>query len=599
MRKFFSASLILLLLFVMLSGCGALKGKNAGESNDNSIDYTGETAAPAEEAFAASAEDMFSDRDGRADYDESAAVKIQLNGATATTTDQSVKVEGGRITLTAEGVYIVSGTLDEGALVVKAPDTAKLQVVFRNVSISCATSTPLYIVSADKVFLTLEGESSLACGTSFVSIDENNIDGALYSKQDLTVNGSGTLTVSSPAGHGIVCKDDLVLSGGVLNVTAASHAIDANDSVRIREAELTLSAGKDGIHAENADDSTRGFVYILSGSLEIAAEGDGVSASAHLQLDGGELEISAGGGYENGREHSSAGFGGFPGGGGSGMRPPRTMAAATTEQDDSTSMKGLKCGTGMLISNGSIKINSADDALHSNGTLTVNGGSLELASGDDALHAEDTLTVTAGSISITNSYEGLEAQYIYLRGGDIKLVATDDGLNAAGGTDSSGEGGRDGMFGGHGGGMGAGGNGSIEISGGALSIKASGDGIDANGTLLISGGYTTVTGPTQGDTATLDYDKSGSITGGIFVGTGASGGMAQTFSSSEQGVISVQVGNQTVGTAITLKDSQGNILVSHSPELSFAVVIISTPDIVSGQEYTLTVGSQTEKFKAS
>ena len=146
---------------------------------------------------------------------------------------------------------------------------------------------------------------------------------------------------------------------------------------------------------------------------------------------------------------------------------------------------------------------------------------------------------------------------------DIKLVASDDGLNAAGGTDSSGTiGGRDGMFGGGGkSGMGGGfggmssGNGSIVISGGNLYINSSGDGLDANGTLEITGGYTVVVGPTQGDTATLDYDKSGIITGGTFIGTGASG-MAQTFSDSKQGVIAVSVGNQAAGTQIILKDKK-------------------------------------------
>ena len=186
-------------------------------------------------------------------------------------------------------------------------------------------------------------------------------------------------------------------------------------------------------------------------------------------------------------------------------------------------------------------------------------------------------------------------------GGNITLVASDDGLNAAGGTDQSGSGGRDNMFGGgRPGGFGgsSSSNGSIVVSGGTLYIQSSGDGMDANGTLTISGGHTTVCGPTQGDTATLDYDKSGTITGGTFIGTGAAG-MAQTFSDSEQGVISVSVGNQAAGTAITLKDTKGNTLITHTPKLSFAIVILSSPDIVSGDTYTITVGSQSAQFKAS
>ena len=148
------------------------------------------------------------------------------------------------------------------------------------------------------------------------------------------------------------------------------------------------------------------------------------------------------------------------------------------------------------------------------------------------------------------------------------------------------------------GGMSGNSNGSIKVSGGNLYINSSGDGMDANGTLEISGGYTVVVGPTQGDTATLDYDTSGIITGGTFIGTGASG-MAQTFSDSKQGVVAVSVGNQPAGTQIILKDKNGNTVLEHTPELNFAVVILSSPDMTKGENYTITVGTQSGEFEAS
>jgi hypothetical protein len=149
------------------------------------------------------------------------------------------------------------------------------------------------------------------------------------------------------------------------------------------------------------------------------------------------------------------------------------------------------------------------------------------------------------------------------------------------------------------GGMSSGGNGSIQVSGGTLSVTASGDGMDANGTLEISGGHITVEGPTQGDTATLDYDVSGIITGGTFIGTGASG-MAQTFSGSEnQGVISVSVGSRTAGTPFSLTDANGTkIIDGFVPELSYAVVILSTPELRKGESYTITVGTDSGTFEA-
>ena len=369
------------------------------------------------------------------------------------------------------------------------------------------------------------------------------------------------------------------------------------------------------IHCENSDDAAKGFVYISGGTIKAEAEGDGIAASAYMQIESGTIDLLVGGGSENGSKAHSDHFGGFMGGGPGGGRPGGMGPgnSQTTETDEnSTSMKGLKAANSMLISGGNITINSADDAIHSDVSLTINGGIFTIASGDDAIHAEDTLTVTAGKIDISESYEGLEALHIDVQGGDIKLVASDDGLNAAGGTDQSGtEGGRDGMFGGGPGGMGGGrpggggfggmsgnSNGSIKISGGNLYINSSGDGLDANGTLEISGGYTVVVGPTQGDTATLDYDKSGIITGGTFIGTGAAG-MAQSFSDSDQGVIALQVGNQSAGTQIILKDKGGKTILAHTPELNFAVVILSSPELVKGETYTITVGTQSGDFEAS
>ncbi len=615
MRKIIS---VLLILTLLLAGCGNNSKPNGSESGNGTTDNGGENsnAAPVDVDFSQTDGDMFTERDSKTEYDTSKAVTIQLNGTSATTSSDSVQINGSTVIIKEEATYVISGSLN-GMVVVDAPDTAKLQLVLNGVDITSETSAALYILEADKVFVTLADgtTNTLANGGSFVAIDDNNIDGAVYSKQDLTFNGTGSLTVTSPAGHGIVCKDDLVFTGGTYTVNAASHGLDANDSVRIAEAALTIDAGKDAIHCENSEYAAKGFIYISGGTIKAEAEGDGIAASAYMQIVDGTIDLLVGGGSENGSKAHSDNFGGFMGGGHGGGRPggigPGNSQTTGTEENG-TSMKGLKAANGMLISGGNITVNSADDAIHSDVSLTINGGTFTIASGGDAVHAEDTLTVTAGKIDISESYEGLEALNIKVMGGDIKLVASDDGLNAAGGTDSSGTtGGRDGMFGGGPGGMGGGrpggggfggmsgnSNGSIKVSGGNLYINSSGDGLDANGTLEISGGYTVVVGPTQGDTATLDYDTSGIITGGTFIGTGASG-MAQTFSDSKQGVVAVSVGNQPAGTQITLKDKNGNTVLEHTPELNFAVVILSSPELVKGETYTITVGTQSGEFEAS
>ena len=605
MKKQISVFLVLAILLSLLAGCSQ-EGTNPGGTSPS-----GSSGAPADVDFSQTDEDMFTERDRDASYDAGKAVTVRLSGNSASASSDSVQINGSTVILKEEATYIISGELTDGMLVVDAPETAKLQLVFNGVRITSQTCAALYILEADKVFLTLaEGsDNSLINGGSFSSIDENNIDGVLFSKQDLTLNGAGSLTVTSPAGHGIVCKDDLVITGGSYVIHTASHGLDANDSVRIAGADLTVDAGKDAIHCENSEDTSKGFVYISGAAVKAEAEGDGIAASGYLQIASGTIDLTTGGGSENGNKTQSDHFGGFMGGGPGGMGPGDSPSTGT---DDGTSMKGLKSGNSMLISGGDITVNSADDSVHSDVSLTVNGGTFTVASGDDAFHAEDTLIITAGVIRISESYEGLEALHIDVRGGDIQLAASDDGLNAAGGTDQSGtEGGRDGMFGGPGGrpgggrpggGMGGGNSansgGSVKISGGTLYIRSSGDGIDANGTLEITGGHTTVVGPTQGDTATLDYDISATISGGTFIGTGAYG-MAQTFSDSQQGVVAVSVGNRPAGTQITLKDAQGNTLITCQPELNFAVVILSAPEIKKGETYTIVIGSDSGDFKAS
>lgn len=590
---------LLLVALLVLSGCG-----NGAGSEEN-------------------ADDIFSDRDFEAEYDVSKSAVITLNGSSGQCDSDAVEISGGVITIKDEGTYILSGSLDDGMIVVDADEDDKTQVVLDGVSIHSNTSAPIYIKQADKVFVTLtEGsQNSLSNSGSFEAIDENEIDAVIFSKEDLTLNGVGVLTISSPAGHGIVSKDELAVTGGSYEITCASHGLSGKDGVGIAGGTFNVTSGKDGVHAENNDDSTLGYVYIKGGTFEITSIGDGISAESTLQIDGGVFDIKAGGGSENAPEHSSewGDFGGFGGMGGPGNmggfdgEMPRDMGGKKPEkpmeksaempegmpelpenmpempentEDTTVSGKGLKA-TGLIVNGGTFKIDAADDGVHANGAVSVNGGVFVIATGDDGFHADETLTIAGGTIDISTSYEGLEGLHVVVSGGEISLAASDDGLNAAGGMDSSGFRGKSGNAS----------NGSITISGGNLYVKASGDGIDANGTLSITGGNTVVCGPNRGDTATLDYDTSASITGGTFVGSGAMM-MAQTFSDSTQGVLSVNVGNMMAGTELTVTDKSGNVLMTVTPELDFSVVIFSSDKMISGETYVLTAGSEKAEFTA-
>lgn len=481
-------------IMLTLTACGSAEASTQSDgAKTEAVSQTDQTAA--------SKYEIFTERDLSGEYDESQAVQITLDGTTASSTSGNVSISGSAITITEEGVYVVSGTLSDGMIVVDADDAAKIQIVLKNAEITSSTSAALYVKSADKVFVTTAAGTTnvLANGGTFTAIDENNIDGAVFAKDDITFNGSGSLTVTSPAGHGIVGKDDVKIAGGTISITAAKHGIQANDSARFAEADITIEADTDGVHVSDNSDAE-----------------EGTESDSYFYMADGNLTISA---------------------------------------------------------------------------------------GDDGIHADAEALIEGGTITVSNSYEGIEALSINVSGGDIKVNASDDGLNAAGGNTSGTTGntfGDDDWAGGRGGFPGGGGfsdggsEGSIIISGGNIYVKAGGDGIDSNGSLLISGGFTVICGPTQGDTSVLDYNSTGEITGGTFIGTGSSG-MAQNFSNVEnQGLIVINTGGQPSNSTVTLKDSSGNIVAETTPELDYAVIYISTPDVQQGNTYTLTAGNHNE-----
>ena len=617
---------------LMLGGCGEAVQKTASPA------AAGETAA----VFTSAAEEtvenetleisVFSDRDLDPSYSLKDSVSIALNGKEIVCDSSTVEVSGTTATIREAGTYLLSGVLEDGSIIVDGSETDKIQLVLNGVSIHSTSFAPVYVRQADKVFITLaEGTVNTLSGAgSFDADGEVNVDAVIFSREDLTLNGSGSLAITSPGGHGIVSKDSLRVTGGTYAIDAASHGLSGKDEVSIADGSFDITAGKDGIHAENSEDTEKGTVCITGGDYRITADGDGISASGSCRILDGTFSITAGGGSENASQHTS----GFPGdrmknnrpadgaseatrqgdssrnfpdrepgrkGGspesGSGigqMQPPQgnmsSLGLAVEAEETTVSTKGIKASD-LTIYGGTFHVDTADDGFHSNGDLTVWDGTLEIASGDDGLHADGTGTILAGSIIITESYEGIEGQHVCISGGNITLTASDDGLNAAGGMDGSGFGRLTDTF------TQSADTPSIVISGGTVRIMASGDGIDANGSLEITGGDVTVCGPIQGDTSVLDYDLSGVITGGTFIGTGASA-MAQTFSGSSQGVISVNAGTQRAGTEITLTGSDGRLLLSCTPEQDFQVVILSSPDIWQGESYTLTIGEQSGTFTA-
>lgn len=609
MRKHMMPSLVLAGC-MLLTGCGTHSQAGATELSASAT------------ASVVDLSELFSDRDKEIGYDEETAVHIVLSDNGTSCDSAAVTVDGNTVTITDEGTYILSGTLSNGMIVVNAEDTDKIQLVLNGVNINSATSAAIYIPNADKVFVTTAADSVnvLKNGGEYVAIDDNNIDGVIFAKSDLTLNGSGNLQIEAATEHGIVTKDDLVVTSGTYDINVAGHGLSGKDSVAILDGTFTLNTGKDGIQGDNDEDSEKGYVYLAGGNYTITAQGDGVSASSWMQIDGGNYSVTTGGGSINGETHTDSmqpgGMGGGPrkpGTESDGQRPqmpegtapsaevqppqnmtppddaqrpeftqPSTDTAleeqiATDTAEDTASTKGFKSATILTVVNGNFVLDCADDAFHSNGDLNYINGTAQISTGDDAFHADNSLIVENGTIDIITCYEGLEGLTVSIYDGIIHLVASDDGINAAGDVTIDSQ------------------DIYISITGGAITIDAGGDGLDSNGDLNISGGTIYVSSAQTGADTPLDYDGEASITGGILIGTGTSG-MFQNFGdSSTQGSVVVAVDNQDADSNISICDETGNILATWDTPKSYNSVIISTPDLQKGNTYTVTAGSaQTE-----
>lgn len=616
-KKLLALFFAMALSMTAVAGCTGTKS-STGNVVSSEIEINAEETSAQSEAGTFSSADMFTERDLAGTYEESGAVYVTLSDDGITGETDGVVIKGQTVIITAEGTYIFSGTLSEGQIVVDA-DNAKAQIVFDNVDITCASSAAVYVKSAEKVFVTLaEGSQNTLRNTDeYVAIDDNNIDAVIFAKSDLTLNGTGSLTIISAEGHGIVSKDDLKIIGGTYDITAAGHALSGKDSVRIADGTFILTAEKDGIHAENADDEEKGYIYIADGDFTITSDGDGMDASNIVQIEDGTLDITAGGGSANSQKtHESD----MPGGGMSqnierpdGESMPRmgekpdgeNMPQDTTTDESGTSTKGIKAGGGMYLNGGTYQIDSADDSIHSNANITIADGTYTLATGDDGVHADDALTVNGGTITVTESYEGLEGLTVTINDGTIDITARDDGVNAAGGTDQSGFG----TFGDHFKGMDSADDETeettdnemwMELNGGYIHILTGGDGVDSNGDLTINGGEIYIDGPSDNGNSAIDYgDRSSAyVNGGTLVAIGSSG-MAEWMSdSSKQEVLMVKLGEQMEAGDVELTDNEGNVIVSYTALKSYDCVIISTAEVESGATYTLTTSGTTTEVTA-
>ena len=317
-------------------------------------------------------DELFSSRDQEQTPDLSGAEYLTLS-------------DGEELTISEEGVYVLQGSAKDATVIVEADDPAKVQLVLDGVSIVNADFPCIYVKSADKVFITTVSDSSLSVTGSFRAVGDTNTDAVIFSRDDLVLNGCGTLSISS-SDNGVSCKDDLKLTGGSYRITAAAKCLEAKDSIRIAGGSYSLTAGTDALHAENQEDDSLGYIYIGGGSFSIDAGDDGIHARAFVQIDGGSFVISAAEGIEATAVQLNGG----------------SISIQSWDDGINAARKSASYAVYVEVNGGDIDISMSagdTDGIDSNGSLAVNGGSISIT-GPSSFDYDGSAVYNGGSIMV-------------------------------------------------------------------------------------------------------------------------------------------------------------------------------------------------------
>ena len=454
----FKTAFALTLSLFMLVGCGffcaaatADLSKNPDGSEPARLSGTvgaSNMNASAEAATLSTPDTSVSKRDSSGEYDASVATTLY---------------PADNLTISEAGIYILSGKY-EGMILIEAGEDEKVQLVLKNAALTNEDGPAIYVRSADKVFITAaEGTvNTISDGSAYSLIDDDTaLDAAVFSRDDLTINGTGELIINGNYKHAVVSKDDLIVTTKDLTVNAANVGLNGKDSVKLSDATVSITAGSDGIRSESGTDADTGFVYVMDSAVTIVSGKDGIQAETSFIAENTAINITTGSGSN-------------------------TRSTDTTE-----SFKGIKAGISIIIDGGSYQINALDDAIHTNGSLRISAGEFTLQSRDDGIHANGMIEISNGTMDIS-AFEGIEATYILISGGDITIQASDDGINGAHKSSQY--------------------TPTVEITGGTVTVTMSAgdtDGIDSNGNVIITGGTVSVNG-----NSAFDYDGSVTFTGG-------------------------------------------------------------------------------------
>ena len=556
-------------------------------------------------AFDASALNLeYSKRDMDVSFDESSATKITLSGDLASVSGSGAVAEGSTVTISTAGTYIVSGNLTDGSIIVATSENDKVQIVLNGVKIACSSGPAIDVQSADKCFITLaEGtQNSLSDGSAYASEDAN---ACIYATCDLTINGSGSLDVSGNYRHGVFSKDDLVVYGGTIRVSAVEDGLNGKDSVKIGAGDISITAGADGVKSSKSTNPEKGFVYVSDGSLSIDAEDDGIQAKTYLCIAGGSIEVDA----ADDALHSD-------------LEGALNGGSTTVRSGDDA----FHCETKLEVNDGSFVAETCNEGYEAEQVI-INGGDTDIYALDDALNAsaadlsDDSESSDSDAAASTPSGDP-GANAVQLDGSigapdaSEQQNATPQGASQQDGTtppelpsDDGAQGGQageapsdlgqapDAQGGMERGGQAPDGQGGapgandsnclIQINGGTVALDSQGDGVDSNGNVEITSGTLLVNGPSSDGDGAFDYDGEATISGGTVLMAGAVG-MAQSFTSGTQAFALVQASG-SAGSVIEATDADGNVIATLTATKAFGCVLVSGAGVFDGDTITVSV----------
>jgi hypothetical protein len=370
MIKAISAITITLLLSLSAVGCT----KEEVSSENTAITQVTSTGTSTGEASVLDTSELFNDRDLEQSVDLAAATQIKLES------DKDV-------TLNEEGVYVLSGEVKNVTVVVEAPEDAKVQIVLDGVSITNEDSSAIYVKAADKVFVTSTGSKNhMEVSGSYVADGDTNLDAVIFSKEDITLSGTGTLEIVSSKGNGISSKDDLKITGGVYNINSSADAIEANDAILINDGTITIDTDKDALHSENDKDASLGYIYIKNGTLNITAADDAIRGNSIVQVDGGTINIKT---CEEGIE-------------GNNIKINGGEITLYAKNDGINATPKVNNDVAIEVNGGTINVSmgSGDtDAFDSNGNIYINGGTI-VVEATSAFDSDGTAELNGGNVKV-------------------------------------------------------------------------------------------------------------------------------------------------------------------------------------------------------